>query len=63
MKKLIRNGRNVKATISYRDGSYRIERSVYVDENRTQFVRINGSFVELDWYKTNPEFKFHGFWD
>lgn len=63
MKKLIRNGRIQKATISYRNGSYRIERSVYVDENRTEFVKINGSFVDLDFYRTNPEFRFHGFWD
>lgn len=63
MKKLIRNGRSVKATISYRDGSYRIERSVYVDENRTEFVKINGSFVDLDFYRTNPAYKFHGYWD
>lgn len=63
MKKLIRNGKSVKATISYRDGSYRIERSVYVDENRTEFVRVNGAFVELDWYKGNPEFRFQGYWD
>ena len=63
MKKLIRNGRSVKATISYRDGSYRIERTVFIDEDFNQFVRVNGSFVELDFYRTNPEFKFHGFWD
>lgn len=63
MKKLIRNGKSVKATISYRDGSYRIERAVFIDEDFNQFVRVNGSFVDLDFYRTNPEFKFHGYWD
>lgn len=63
MKKLIRNGKSLKATISYRNGSCRIERSVYVEENRTEFVKVNGSFVDLDFYKTNPEFRFQGYWD
>lgn len=63
MKKLIRNGKSVKATISYRDGSYMIERTVFIDEDFNQFVRVNGSFVELDFYRTNPAYKFHGYWD
>ena len=63
MKKLVKDGKSVKATISYRNNTYVTERTVYVDENFTQFVKVNGDFVELDFYKTNPEFRFHGYWN
>ena len=63
MKKLIKNGEVVKATISYRDNTYVIERTVYVNEKGIQYVKINGGFVELSYYKINPNFKFHGYWE
>lgn len=62
-KKLIKDGKSIKATISYGNNTYVIERTVYVDENYKQFVKVNGTFVELDYYKTNPAYKFHGYWN
>lgn len=63
MQKLVKDGKSIKATISYRDNTYVTERTVYVDDKFNQFVKINGSFVELDFYKTNPQYKFHGYWN
>ena len=61
-KRLIKDGKSIKATISYSNNTYVTERTVYVDENYKQFVVVNGCFVELDYYKTNPDYKFHGYW-
>ena len=62
-RKLMRGGRIVKATISYRNNTYVIDRTVYVDDNRIQHVKVNGNFVKLNFYKTDPEFRFHGYWE
>ena len=63
MTKLVKDGKSIKATISYSNNTYVVERTVYVDEYNKQFVKVNGSFVELDYYKTNPDYKFHGYWN
>lgn len=63
MQKLVKDGKSIKATISYSNNTYVTERTVYVDDKFNQFVKINGSFVSLDFYKTNPEYKFHGYWN
>lgn len=52
----------VKATISYSNNTYVTERTVYIDGNGKEFVRVNGCFVELDYYKKNPMFRFHGYY-
>lgn len=63
MQKLVKDGRSIKATISYSNNKYVAERTVYVDEKFNQFVKVNGSFVALDFYKHSPEYKFHGYWN
>ena len=62
MKKLVRDGEIVKATISYSNNTYVTERTVYVDDNSKEFVKNNGAFIPLDHYKTNSDFTFHGYW-
>lgn len=52
----------VKASISYSNNTYFIERTVYCDESGKEFVKVNGGFVELDTYKHNSNFKFHGYY-
>lgn len=52
----------VKATVSYGNGSYVIERTVYVNENGIEYIKVNGCFVKLSFYKTNPNYKFHGYY-
>ena len=52
----------VKATISYRDNTYVTERTVYVDENGIEYVKVNRDYVRLSFYKTDPNYKFHGYW-
>ena len=63
MKKLIHNGKIVKATISYSNNKYVTERTVYTDDHGVQYVKVNGNFVDLDYYKNNPDYAFHGYWE
>lgn len=62
MRKLVRGNCIVKATISYSDNTYAIDRTVYVDEKGEEFIKINGHFTELDFFKKSATFKFHDYW-
>lgn len=45
------------AMICYANGTNRIERRVYEKEDGTEVVKINRSWMELDWYLNDSDFE------
>ena len=63
VKKLVRDGHIVKATVSYANNTYVTDRTVYVDENGNFLIKINHNFVNANYYRHNPQYRFHGYWE
>ena len=56
VKKDMRGSCIVKAQISFRDGRYYFDRTVYVDTKGFRYIKVNGCWFDLTTYSTDPRY-------